>query len=211
MQYPYRKTILTAACLLVLALFPYPSEARNKGGGSWQTITDEELRSLPYYCTVLLRKGEGPERNQLRATLGPAFTHLHHYCGALNLMTLAEKAGDPDKKRGYYGAAIDELNYVTGAMGQGYSPILPELNVLSGKASEGLGDKNSALEYYIAAIRMAPKYPLAYTALAEFYLKQHMLTEAQGVAEEGLKRIPNSKSLSKLRGRILESRATPRK
>lgn len=176
----------------VLAIASIPAQSTvtcPPGGYLCDWATDEELRVLPSYCSVIFRTPRNDPRHQKINQMN--WRHMHHYCVALAWM-----------KRGNWKNAIGQFEYCERDNVAIHSPIVPELFTLKGQAQEKLGHNDYAVQSYRRAIAEKPDHIPAYKSLAELYLRAGMISEAKQVAEVGLRKSPNSKALKRLLGQI---------
>lgn len=170
--------IITRIFLLTILLICAHVLAGNKH--EW---TQSELAVLPSYCQEKL----GGKKSAVKFNRKD-WGHGHHYCYALVFLNRAKI-----KPRTNLGLAISNFNYVDRAWSQSFV-LRPQMHLYLAEALQMQGDNVGAGQNYLKAIRLKPKHPAGYLALSRHYEKMGAREQAITTLEDGLKRVPESKS-----------------
>ena len=169
-----------------------------------EQITAEEIRLLPSYC-----RGLGPatyEPDALKYATGTFpknMPHAHHYChGLQNVLRANKNMGKKSAENYALGVANGHFKYVlnhTKAENTGgrYNAYLAMASTENGKVLKRQGNTAEAMQMFQQAINYNPKLPQAYAGLSDLYRDLGMIKEAREILEQGLKRVPKSKSLQR--------------
>ncbi|MCX8049614.1 MAG: tetratricopeptide repeat protein [Methylohalobius sp.] len=157
-------------------------------------VKADEARLLPAYCKPIIPANlQHLARGSYHAP--PGFFHGQHFCHGLKFMIRAQRAIGDKKLRDYrLQQAVGEFSYVVNA-NEGSPVYLAYTRIQRAKAYEMGGKLDLALRDLADAVRIAPKFPLAYGKLSDLYLKLGKTEEAKSVLQAGLKRNPNAKLL----------------
>ena len=173
----------------MVALCLYPAIA---GAVAWDKPTDAEVAVLPPYC---LAKFRGVDVKQWEDTLGSIYLHVHHYCGALLSANRYYKSSDIQDRNFYAQSIMNNLNYMI-AHGEQSSALMPDIYLQRGVTLKTILKKPSeALPDLQKAIEVNPKLIRAYLVLAELYEELKQRDKALATVTEGLRQVPNNKSL----------------
>ena len=175
------------------------ADASSQVGGD-SRFTNEEYLALPRPCLaqrfihdkVWPPQVSESERRGFENALGQSYVHYHHYCWGL--IYLRRAAGNPEKSRSNYNAAIQNFDYVIRNSTPDF-PMLPEVFLRTGMTLRFLGEHARAATEYLKAVRAKPDYTPAYSALIDLHLDLGDTESAQRVLETGLRQAPNSKIL----------------
>ncbi|ROR29629.1 hypothetical protein EDC57_2300 [Inmirania thermothiophila] len=168
-----------------------------------------ELRLLPAYCGPRAQPwGNDANRPEVRRWLqvfGGDYIHMHHYCEALLRLHKARTEADPDRRRGMYQVALNNLEYVRERVGSGFV-LRAELHVLLAETHAGLGDLGAALAEARRSVQAKPDYVRGIALLADLSVRAGQAAEARRALEAGLARKPQARRL-RLRLACLDGRA----
>lgn len=178
------KSVLT---LLALLLPITPASA------GWEP-TQAELGTLPPYCAARFHAGADALRSW-KASMGPDFIHIHHYCAGLNFMNRA-RGSFSSGRQDIVVAAVREFDYMLDHAAADFY-LRPEILMNRGIALALLNRAGEAVGNLIQAIERDPGQPRAYMALADLYLKQNNRSKALATVVEGLRHNPDTKSLQR--------------
>jgi tetratricopeptide (TPR) repeat protein len=164
-------------------------------GGNYPT--DGELNSLPSYCRVKLRVHYSqPEYQNLVSSFGSDFQHVHHYCAALNFMNRYSRTFDVQEKKSNLQEALNNFNYMV----NGCKPefiLMPEIYMNRAIAYSLAKRPANAIIDLEKSISLNPKLTRAYILLADYQVELKQGSKALSAVTEGLRQIPNSRSLQK--------------
>ncbi|MCD2451809.1 tetratricopeptide repeat protein [Methylicorpusculum oleiharenae] len=155
-------------------------------------ISASEAQQLPPFCMGLSIGNYQDNAKYLRREVkSPAGHHNQHFCHGMKSMIRKD-----------YSTAIQEFEYVQTNSGdpkklpQTYYLILAATSLYKAEAMAKLG-KPGATQEYNKAIKLRPKYPQAYSKLADYYIKNNMKSDALDTLKLGLKYSPDSKTLNR--------------
>lgn len=145
-------------------------------------------KKLPSYCAHMgvLMQGRTAEGRQLRASYGPGWEHMHHFCWAL-----------VDAQKGYDGQAISNIDYALRRVGRNFKlrPMVlkqkAQILMLNGRVSE-------AVPVYKEIIDVQPDIEDGYLGLANIFLQQGDKKTAREIVKQGLRHSPDSAKLKAL-------------
>lgn len=159
--------------------------------------TDAEIASLPQYCYVKLRlKPDDPQWQMWTSRMVAGFGNSHHYCQGLNNINRYYKASSNYDRNYYLGVAAGEIGYMiehTAANGS----LIPEAYMNRGFAYAKLHKDGEALKDFMKSLELNPRLPQTYSMIANFYEERKMQNKALEYITEGLKYIPNNKTLQR--------------
>ena len=161
-----------------------------------------EVAMLPAYCkhTQVFRDrvAGGDNKAQIerwRATMGPTFQAMHHYCWALMSINRALYLTINKQLRTFYlNSAIRDINYVVERAPSTFV-LLPEILTKKGDALIRLGQGPSGVLELERAIELKPDYWPPYASLSDYYRDIGNRSKAREVTEKGLASIPHSAPL----------------
>jgi tetratricopeptide (TPR) repeat protein len=145
--------------------------------------TQSEIAVLPSYC-----QGKLTGKKTAVTFNKKDWGHGHHYCYALVFLSRARTKQIPN-----LGLAISNFDYVDKAWSQSFI-LRPQMHLYLGEALQMQGDNVGAAQNFMKAIRLKPKHPAGYLALSKQYEKMGAKDQAITTLEDGLKRVPESKS-----------------
>lgn len=174
--------------LLILGSFAVPALA-----GQW---ADSEIKSMPPYCSARLHKNPA-QVDQWRNTLGPDYTHTHHYCEAIGYINRYYGARTERSKKFNLSNAMGNLNYMIANASPSYT-LMPEIYLNRGLVHSLMKKDGAAIVDILKAIELDPKLTRAYSMAAEHYGKFNKKDEALKLATEGLRYNPESSVLQRL-------------
>jgi len=156
-------------------------------------ISAKDLALLPPFCKGLSIGNYLEDAIPFRSpdVKQPKGAHNHHFCHGMK-----------DFNRQNYDLAIRNFIYVQENSGDpksltpDYYPLLAATSLYKAEALAKLG-RQGAIQEYTKAIQLKPKYPQAYSKLADYYLSVGMKDDALDTIKIGLKLSPNSVILNK--------------
>ena len=165
--------------------------------------TEEDWSLLPPFCKArsVASSPEGQLWEKRLDTHGQGFIHVHHYCGALHDLRLANSllATDADtkmEKRGLYGAVLPNIKYMEEHADPQFV-IFPNIYATGAEALFALDRPVEATAYLTKSISKNKKFTKAYKMLADYYIKTGDKKSATEILQEGLKYSPRSRALQK--------------
>ena len=151
--------------------------------------------SLPPYCMAKMELGPSSPQYKLWArTLGPDFSHVHHYCAGLNYLNRYYRALSPQDKKFNLQNALNNFNYMVSHAAPSFS-LMPEILLNRGRVLTLMGNDAQAVNDLKKALEMNPKLIEAYTVLADYYKRTEQQKLALQTITEGLRHIPESRVL----------------
>lgn len=165
----------------------------------------QELRLLPKYCrgTQLIRN-DFPDKTPLATyekIYGPTFTHLHHYCWALNSMNNVAREKDDFLRKSNLHYALGDINYVIERADPKFV-LLPEIYATKASILALLKDYPHAIAALHTAIKIKPTYVRGYAQMSDFFLAIGNRADAIKVLKVGYAKTggapPIAKRLAKL-------------
>lgn len=190
-----RVSLLFISCFLCSVSYAFP-------------VTKADLALLPPYCkgTQLIRdiSGDVTPYTEYQKVYGSEFQHLHHYCWALNFENKLRRDPSNTVLRGLISQGIGDIQYVIDQARPNYF-LLPELYTAKARLLK-LGKKPAdAMSSLLKAIQVKQDYWPAYAMLSDLYKAQGDKANAIKVLEDGLKKSPQSKPLSRRLKELTES------
>jgi tetratricopeptide (TPR) repeat protein len=178
-----------------LALAPIHAEAQYK-------YEQSLMHMLPSYCRYtqdFINRFAGSDRNveqeRWKASLGPTFIHMHHYCyGLMAINRAAFLAQDITESRFNLNNSVMEFDYVIERAPLDFA-MLPEILTKKGESLLKLNRDGEAMFQFERAIKIKPDYEPAYAALSDYYKGIGQLPKAREWLEKGLSAAPRSKTL----------------
>jgi tetratricopeptide (TPR) repeat protein len=180
-----------------LALAPIHAEAQYK-------YEQSLMHMLPLYCRYtqdFINRFSGTDRNteqeRWKASLGPTFIHMHHYCyGLMAVNRAAFLAQDAIESRFNLNNSVSEFDYVIERAPLDF-PMLPEILTKKGESLLKLNRDGEAMLQFERAIKIKPGYEPAYAAASDYYRDTRQLAKAREWLQKGLSAAPNAKTLKK--------------
>ncbi len=181
------------------------------------TPTEQEYRQLPPYCQMqkfmaIWRPGyqATPQNDAVNnrnhalweAKMGSGtgsnniFYHMHHWCWALVGFNRYYSDFKSPNRKGYLEQAIGDIDYVLQHSHDSDS-ILPEILTRRGKIYSILKKSGQAAADFTRAIKLKPKYGLAYVYYSDLYRESGQKDEAITIIKAGLAADPKSDLLQK--------------
>ena len=163
-------------------------------------VTRGEMALLPEYCPETQTFAAGDARTtasgaRWRSLLGPTFGALHHYCWGLISVQRARAPGIGSlTRRGLLMSSINDFTYVL----QNATPdflLLPEIYLRIGETQTELQAYAEAMEAFTLSRRAKPDYWPAYVRAATVLVRIGKTTDAIGLLEVGLTRMPKEPAL----------------
>ena len=163
----------------------------------WHEPNAAEVMLLPAYCMVKYREHHG-ERGALaegRALMGPQFNNVHHYCNGLNFMNHYYRSIGDDAAS-YLSLAINEFTYMVDHPYPN-SPIAAQILLQRGIAYSIAERYAESINDLQRSVTLNPKLSQTYITLADNFEKIKARDKALEVVSEGLRQIPESKTLKR--------------
>jgi tetratricopeptide (TPR) repeat protein len=190
----FRLPILLSMLIACLFLIQNPIFAdeetyiRQMGG---KGITEQELNRLPKAC-IAKERGTPDEKAMWHETIGGAFTHLAHYCEALNALNRIDRGvGD---RNALLQAALGGFQYMQHQMPED-SALRPEVEYHIGLVLHEMDRTPEAIVPLRKAILIKPDYVQAYLLLSRCYKQIGNAARAAEVLQEGLVKMRDSQAL----------------
>lgn len=185
------KTLTKLELMLAFALLALTLPAAAE---EWKP-SPAEMAMLPSYCTA--RFDEKSEAfKSWKASMGPDFIHVHHYCAGLNFVNRARGMASGKAQQGELGSALLNFNYMLAHTQPDFS-LRPEILMNRGIALSMMNRMGEAIGDLLKSIEADPNQPRAYLTLADMYDKQRNRAKALGTVTEGLRHNPDTKSLQR--------------
>lgn len=156
--------------------------------------TQSELTTLPPYCAARFDERSAAFKNW-KASMGPNFIHIHHYCAGLNFLNRV-RGSFSSGRQDTLGAVVREFDYVLDHVSADFY-LRPEILMNRGIALTMLKRNGEAVGNLMQAIELDPRQTRAYMVLADLYLKQNNRSQALETVTEGLRHNPGTKSLQR--------------
>jgi tetratricopeptide (TPR) repeat protein len=120
---------------------------------------------------------------------------MHHYCDGLRFYQRAMRdRNDPPGLKFNINNATTNYDYILVHTSPGFH-MRPEVLVMKGQLLELASKTLEAAQLYNEALKLDPKFSMAYGALGNFYAKTGSKDQALKVYTEGLKRNPRNRYL----------------
>jgi tetratricopeptide (TPR) repeat protein len=164
--------------------------------------TREDFSLLPPFCLAQMKpEWSPPGAPKLWQRRIKGFGHLHHFCGGLHSLRLAQNIlvtnnEEKQAKIGLLGAVLTNFKYYENNTDPN-DKLLPHLYASTAEALFALGRPGEAAGYLAKAIEKNKKFTKAYSMLADYYIKTGNKKSANEILQEGLKHSPKSKILQK--------------
>jgi hypothetical protein len=185
----FLSTLIACLFLIQNPIFADEETYIQKMGG--KGITPQELNRLPKAC-IAKERGTPDEKAMWHETIGGAFTHLAHYCEALNALNRIDRGvGDRDF---LLQAALSGFQYMQHQMPED-SPLRPEVEYHVGLVLYELDRTPEAVVPLRKAILVKPDYLQAYLLLSRCYKHMGNTARAAEVLQGGLAKMPGSQAL----------------
>lgn len=159
--------------------------------------TDSEMVSLPPFCKVKMKSGQGSADYKLwESTLGPDFLHTHHYCAGINFLNRYYRSRSQQDKHFNLNNAEDNLRYMVTHAKPTFS-LMPDVYLNLGVAYSLSNQTAQAITHFNKAIELNPRQPKAYNALSDYHVKSKQSAKALEIVTAGLRHNPDTKSLQR--------------
>lgn len=160
-------------------------------------ITPGEMARLPLYCEARMRKPQdSPEALAWRGRIGENFGDLHHYCHGINFINRYWGARNAYDRNYYLQQAIAEFYYIEKRQKPDFT-MGAELYSNIGEVFKLMGKPGDAIHNFSRAIIIGPKFVKPYLQLADLYEGIKDRVRALEVITEGLRNIPDHKTLQR--------------
>lgn len=162
--------------------------------------TQSELALLPPYCsgTQTIRnisKDPKPYEEYL-SLYGNTYSHLHHYCWALNTENNAWKTSDRYLRKSKLGYALGDIQYVLDRAEPGFV-FLPDIYNARARILFSLQRDAEAVTALKKAIELKPDFVTPIARLSDYYVDRGDKARAIKTLEEGIDNTENAKTLLK--------------
>lgn len=195
-----RELMLKNAFLFISAILFYliPSCAAAR-----TIITADEFRLLPRYCqdsqAVTENWNDRNKRQRWENSMGAKnFSHMHHYCWALNGVAYSRKSSLTQQERvQVLLEASNDYRYVINNCTPDFV-LLPEVYTRLGEVELMRRLPDRANQAFRQARSLKPDYWPAYSRWAEYLMDHGQRTEALKIVREGLEHSPEARPLLEL-------------
>jgi tetratricopeptide (TPR) repeat protein len=156
-----------------------------------------EMTRLPAYCAVRLNNTSGsPEWNAWRSQIGENFNDIHHYCFALVAVNRYWAARNPSDRGFYLQRALNNFDYIINAAKPDFT-LRAEVYSDRGNLYKLMGKPGEAAKDFNQALSANPRIAKPYLQLADLYAGSKLSKRALETVTEGLRHLPDSKSLQR--------------
>lgn len=162
----------------------------------------QEIRALPPYCAGRYARNDNmPEYKRWEAQYGPDFLHTHHLCDGIGMLNRYPKGRTDQEKRTLLNDAMGNLDYMVRNAKPDFG-LMPDVYLYRSMAYSYAKHDAKAIMDILKAIELDPKLSRGYTMAADHYVKLNKKDEALKTVTEGLRHLPESKSLQRLYGEL---------
>jgi len=116
---------------------------------------------------------------------GYVYTHLHHYCWALNTEN-SIAMNNPKNGHFWLGTAISNIDYVLKNNQDHKFVLLPEIYVSKARIFFKMDQPDDAVPWLKKAIALRPNYSPAYARLSDYYVEKGDKAEAVKILKQGI-------------------------
>lgn len=159
-----------------------------------------ELARLPTYCrgTQQIREisRDPVPIEEYQARYGFSYSHMHHYCWALNSENKANSILDPAQRKSKLFYALGDIDYVLRNASPNFV-FLPEVYTGKARILFQLHQDAEAVSALRQALELKPAYWPASLRLSDYHKRQGEIENARKILEKALEHTPNSKILNK--------------
>lgn len=163
-----------------------------------------ELALLPSYCkgtqTIRQLSKDPTPTEQYVSVYGHAFTHLHHYCWALNSENNASRLS-LKSRRVKLTYSLEDYKYFLDRAPSSFI-LLPEIYTSRARVFFVLERDGDAVKDLYTAIELNAEYSLAYAKLSGYYQKINDKSNAIKILEQGLDNTKNPRNIKFLIGEL---------
>jgi len=160
-------------------------------------ITPMEMMRLPPSCAVKMKSDmQSPEYRAWHERIGKNFMDFHHYCHGINFINRYWGTRNANERNYYLVQAKGEFDYMVKAEKPDFT-MSSELYSYRGEVLKLMGKPGEAIRDFNRAITVKPKFLKSYLQLADLYLDIKDEVRALEVIIEGLRNIPDSKTLQR--------------
>jgi hypothetical protein len=162
-----------------------------------EAIDPGEMVRLPPYCSVRVKGDRGsPEYREWRERIGENFEDYFHYCAGLNYINRYWSARTAIERNYYLERARANFDYIVGRLKPDFT-MGSDLYSNRGEVFKLMGKPGDAIKDFKLAITIDPKVVGPYLQFADLYRGRNDRGRALEVITEGLRNIPDSKSLQR--------------
>lgn len=166
----------------------------------WSPPTDAELKTLPDFCTDMLRRqGDPSAKERLRSNIGE-LKSAQHYCYGLNFLNRYYRSPFSAGAKSNLAMAGQEIGRVAGivkTMDPGSTPLAAEIFLHRGIVNSLMKKDSAALQDLLQAASLNPRLAKVHLTLADFYNDRKQRAKALEVVTEGLRHVPDSEGLKR--------------
>lgn len=154
-----------------------------------------ELSALPPYCAARFDEKSDAFKTW-KASMGPDFVHIHHYCAGLNFVNRSYSMASTKSRMEMLNAAVRNFDYILTHTQPSFY-LRPDALMNRGIALSMMQNQGEAIGSLHKAIEMNPRLPRAYMTLADLYDKIKDRGKALETISDGLRHNPDTKSLQR--------------
>jgi tetratricopeptide (TPR) repeat protein len=156
-----------------------------------------EAMSMPPYCAARFSAAQGsPEWNSWVDRIGENFLDIHHYCFALVAVKRYWAARSPSDRGFYLQRALNNFDYIINAAKPDFT-LRAEVYSDRGNVYKLMGKPGEAAKDFNQALSANPRIARPYLQLADLYAGSKSSKRALETVTEGLRHLPDSKSLQR--------------
>lgn len=159
-----------------------------------------ELARLPQYCRgaqqIAIVSGDKTPSSEYMRIYGVTFSHLHHYCWALNEENHAMLIRDKILKDSGLRNALGDIQYVLDRADPTFI-LMPEILNSKARILNQLGRHGEAVTALTQAINANPSYIPTYTQLSDIYEAINLKEKAIAILQDGLRHFPGNATIIK--------------
>jgi tetratricopeptide (TPR) repeat protein len=193
----------------ITALLAMSGAAHAQGGvpgypENFMSFDPREVALLPAYCKhseYFRQKVPGgfdaEPLARWRATIGPSFIHIHHYCFGLLKTNRALFLTKTEQFRTFYlASSLQEYDYVLDRVPDDFV-LKPEILTKRGESYVLLGKGPVGVLDFERAIELNPTYWPPYAQTSDYYKSVGNIGKARAVLEKGLEQSPDAQALKR--------------
>ncbi len=191
----YKAKTISKNCMLVLFAVALAGHSAVAAKLETSYPTDAEISALPAYCHAKLRASKtSTEVQHWKSVLGKDYVHVHHLCAARAFLIRANRM---DENRGFYlNSALDNLDYMISHASQTFI-LMPEILYYKGYIYYKKKEYPQAVKFSEESIRNNKKYIKPYLLLADIYLKQNDIHNAEKIIKKAKELFPKSRAVKR--------------
>lgn len=164
--------------------------------------TAAEISAMPPYCAGRYALHDNPaEYKRWAAKYGPDFLHTHHLCDGIGYIDRYFKARSLADKRTALKDAMGNLNYMIQNASSDFG-LMPDVYYYRSQVFNLSNNMAEAITDARKAISLDPTHVRAYSQAADYLERIGQRGEALKLVSEGLKHLPENKSLQRAYARL---------